>query len=120
MKRKNDKLPLVAAGLFTGLACGLLGGGGGMIVVPFYSRILKKEVRVSHATAILVILPVTVVSGLMYAAFGAFDPVPGIPAAIGVVVGGALGALLLKKMPPARVMRLFGLVMLAAGVKMLF
>ena len=119
MKSKNSKLVMIGAGLATGLATGLLGGGGGMIVVPFFSRVLGKDVRVSHATAILVILPLTAISGIFYAAFGAFEFSVGIPAGIGVIAGGLIGALLLRRMPPSWVMRLFGVVMLLAGIKML-
>ena len=116
---KNTILPLLL-GVGAGFLSGLLGGGGGMIVVPFLTKLLKKPVRVSHATAILIILPVTVISGIVYVASGYFSVSVGIPTAIGVTAGGAAGALLLQKLSPSWLNKIFGVIMLAAGLKMLF
>ncbi len=91
-----------------------------MLVVPLLVLLLKRQPKRAHATALLVILPITVVSGIIYAAYGSFDPSVGVPAGIGVVVGGVFGALLLKKLNNKWVSRIFALVILAAGVRMTF
>lgn len=108
------------AGAAAGLVNGLFGGGGGMIVVPALIYLLKKDPRHAHATAIMIILPMSIISGLFYASFGSFDLASGIPATIGVTAGGAIGALLLKKLSAGWITVVFSLVMAAAGVKMLF
>lgn len=117
---KHEKLYSVLTGIFAGLVNGVFGGGGGMIVVPMLVHLLKKEPRVAHATAILLILPMSITSGLFYAAFGSFRAEAGIPVTIGVVAGGILGAFLLGKMSSKFIVALFSVVMAAAGVKMLF
>ncbi len=119
-KIEHEKTYSVLTGVFAGLVNGVFGGGGGMIVVPMLVYLLKKEPKVAHATAILLILPMSITSGLFYAAFGSFRAEAGIPVTIGVVAGGILGALLLGKMSSKFIVALFSAVMAAAGVKMLF
>ena len=110
----GEIVPLICAGIVTGLVNGLFGGGGGMLVVPML------PVKNAHATAILIILPVSALSGILYAAFGNFSLSSGLPVSAGVLAGGIAGAFLLKKLSAKWVSAVFALVMLAAGLKMLF
>ena len=116
----SEKCVLVCAGIVTGLANGLFGGGGGMLVVPMLAFLAGMPVKNAHATAILIILPVSALSGIIYAAFGNFTLSAGIPVTAGVLAGGVLGALLLKKLPVKWISVIFAAAMLAAGGKMLF
>ncbi len=120
MKDNKNTIFSILLGGVSGFLSGLLGGGGGMIVVPFLTFMMKKTIKIAHATAILIILPVTMASGIVYAVSGYFSLSIGVPTAIGVTVGGALGALILRKTPPSWVQKIFGCVMLLAGLKMLF
>lgn len=120
MEGVKNKIVLVCTGITAGLINGVFGGGGGMIVVPMLAFLVGLESKKAHATALIIILPVSIVSGLMYAVFGNFRLDIGIPVTVGVVAGGAAGAFLLKKLPPKWVVLIFAAVMLAAGVKMLF
>lgn len=119
-KNTKNKIILLVAGVIAGLCNGLFGGGGGMIVVPILTFALKKEQKRAHATAILIILPMAVVSGLLYAVFGNFRLDSGIPSCLGIIIGGIIGALALKKISNKRLCMIFSFVMLVAGVKMLF
>lgn len=116
----KNKVYLILTGVVTGLANGFFGGGGGMIVVPLMTFLLKMKTKIAHATALAVILPITVVSAATYLFKGGFDFGVGIPSGIGAVLGGAAGAWLLGKMSSKWVTRIFAVVMLAAGVKLLF
>jgi len=107
-----------AAGTAIGFVSGLFGGGGGMLCVPLLERAMKEETKSAHATAILIILPITAVSAVMYLLNGFFEPIPALFAGAGVVGGGLLGALLLKALPGKLVALLFSLLMIAAGVTM--
>lgn len=118
---KSKKLSLYATtGVVAGFINGLFGGGGGMVVVPMLRFLLKYSEREAHATAILIILPLSLLSGLFYASFGAVNLEVLIPAGIGVVVGGLFGALALKKIANKWITAIFSVVMLFAGAKMLF
>ena len=106
-------------GVAVGLANGLFGGGGGMLAVPLLQRIGLEEKR-AHATAILWILPISILSFAVYAAKGYYDGGVLIPTAIGVTAGGLLGAQLLGKLPVKTVNLLFAFLQAAAGISMLF
>lgn len=109
----------ILCGCLAGLVNGLFGGGGGMIIVPMLTNLLNKQENRAHATAILIILPLCIVSGLFYAAFGNLDWTVGLPVTIGVVFGGVIGALLLSKLTSKWVGIIFSIVMAGAGIKLL-
>ena len=104
-KRKNRPLLSAIFGVAVGAANGLFGGGGGMIAVP-------------HATAIAIILPLSLISGAVYLAKGAADPSVILPSCAGVIAGGIVGALLLKKINSRGLSLLFYALMIAAGLKL--
>ncbi len=109
----------IAAGSLVGLVNGLFGGGGGMIAVPALQSTGMEE-KSAHATALIVILPVSALSFLFYAFGGFLDPAVLVPTAIGVFFGGLLGAKLLSNMKAKWVNLLFAILQAAAGVWMIF
>ena len=120
---KNDvkyKSFAILTGLFAGVVNGVFGGGGGMIVVPMLVLLLKIPQNKAHATAILIILPLSIVSGLLYAAFGSLELSVALPVGGGVIAGGLVGAFLLSKLSSKWLTIVFSVVMMVAGVKMLF
>lgn len=119
MRLKKKSFKGMLTGLLTGGINGLFGGGGGMVVVPLLKNMLGYEEKHAHATAILVIAPVCAASAVTYIVNGYFAADVVIPAAIGSVAGGLLGALLLNKLPEFIVNAVFIAVMLVAGVRML-
>lgn len=116
----KDKLTLTLTGILAGVANGFFGGGGGMLVVPLMIFLLKREPKRAHATALLVILPLTIISGLIYAVYGNFHFGVGLPAGLGVIAGGVIGALLLKRINNAWLTKIFAVIILVAGVRLLF
>ncbi len=117
---KHSKIISIITGAIAGLINGIFGGGGGMIVVPMLTKLLKYKSKNSHATAILIILPLSIISGILYLSFGKFSLEIGIPVIIGIVVGGIIGAILLSKLSSKWIMIIFSIVMAFAGGKMLF
>lgn len=111
---------MIAGGLTVGFANGFFGGGGGMLCVPLLDKALGEKTKISHATAMLVILPISVASAVTYVVNGYFDLRVTLFAGIGVIVGGIVGALLLKKLDSGVVGIIFALVMVAAGIKQAF
>ncbi len=105
----------IACGAAVGLANGLFGGGGGMLAVPLLEKLGFSE-KQAHATAILIILPVSALSFFLYAVRGLYDFSVLIPTAIGVTVGGFLGAKLLTKISSRSVTVTFAFLQLLAGV----
>ena len=109
---------LLCGGL-VGAANSLFGGGGGMIAVPLLSKTGLQE-KTAHATAILVILPVSLFSFILYAIRGFYEPSVLVPTALGVTAGGVLGAKLLGKLPTKTVNLIFALLQFLAGVFLFF
>ncbi len=110
-------LPKAGIGSLIGSANSLFGGGGGMIAVPLLSKMGMAE-KQSHATAILVILPVSVLSFLLYFFKGLYDFSVLIPVAFGGLIGGFLGAKLLAVLPKKTTAIVFAVLQLVAGVWM--
>ena len=118
-QRRINKLLLAICGGVIGLINGFFGGGGGMVCVPALEKFALLSQKQSHASAIFVILPLSVVSGLVYFANG-FVPIDLLfTVGTGVVVGGIIGALLLKKLTSKIIQFVFVLVMFVAGVRLI-
>lgn len=107
-------------GSLAGFFNGMFGGGGGMIVVPMLIYLLKCPPQKAHATAIFIILPLSIVSGLFYLSFGTLMPSIAFSTTIGVVVGGTVGAFLLSKLSNEWLVVIFSVIMAIAGFKFLF
>ena len=90
-----------------------------MVVVPMLTYILKREQKKAHATAILIILPMSILSGLLYVTKQKMQLDVTISVIIGVTIGGVVGALLLSKLSAKWVRIIFSVTMAAAGIKML-
>lgn len=117
MKKKDKRA--ILSGLAVGGVNGLFGGGGGMIAVPVLSNLLGYEQKEAHATAIFVIAPVCAVSVITYLVNGYIDLSVTVPATIGNILGGLLGAKFLGKLPKIFVQLSFIAVMLVAGIRMI-
>ncbi|MBQ8342587.1 MAG: sulfite exporter TauE/SafE family protein [Clostridia bacterium] len=118
-RKKTVKARQIVCGGVVGAANSLFGGGGGMIAVPMLAKTGLDEKR-AHATAILVILPVSLLSFLLYAIKGVYDFSVLIPTALGVTAGGLLGAKLLGKLPTKTVNLTFAFLQLLAGIFLFF
>lgn len=128
-KKKNvedkEKLPLsrkiilAICGALIGFVNGLFGGGGGMICVPLLQRVLHLPDKYSHATAIVVIFPISLVSAIIYCLSGNLESVPLATVGVGVVLGGVVGSFALKFLPEKIVRVIFVLIMLAGGVRLI-
>ncbi len=121
-KKKSEikhKFLLLLCGGIIGFLNGFFGGGGGMICVPLLQKSLKLDAKCSHATAIAVIFPLSLISASIYVFNGYIDSFPLISIGLGVVVGGIIGAFALKFLPPKAVRIIFALIMFIGGIKLI-
>lgn len=116
MKKNNIKL--ISIGLLTGFINGIFGSGGGTIVVPSLVFLIGLEDYKAHATAISVILPLSIISTIVYALKKGISLGIGLLVALGGVVGSFLGAKYLKKIPKKLLRRIFGCVLIYTGLRM--
>ena len=117
-KVKLHKLWIVFSGIFIGLINGFLGGGGGMFCVPILEKLYSLKTKEAHSTALVVMLPLSLVSSVVYLLNNNVDMFSLGLCGIGVLFGGIIGAIFLKKIKSKWIMLAFALIMLAAGVKM--
>ena len=124
--RRFRWLGLAAFGLLAGAVNGLLGAGGGIIIVRGAARLLPEEARDPRdvfASALAVMLPVSAVSCVFYAARGNLaagtDPLRLALFALTGAVGGAIGACLLDRADVRLLKLLFAGLTVWSGVRML-
>lgn len=117
-KSKISKSLIVLASIFIGFVNGFFGGGGGMLCVPVLEKCLKIDNKKSHATTIAVIVPLSLASSILYLTENSINWQDILYTSIGVFIGGAVGAILLKKFSGKIVRIIFAIVMIIAGVRM--
>jgi uncharacterized protein len=103
---------LVAFGLFTGGAAGLLGVGGGIMIVPFLTLLAGVSQHVAEATSLLVVLPTAVVATVVLSRKGIGDVWLALRFGALGAAGGIVGALVALALP-AHALRLVFAVFLA-------
>ena len=118
-KNFKEKSILIALGGGIGFLIGFFGGGGGMVCVPTLEKVLKLDNKRSHATAIAVIFPLSLISCAVYIFKGAISSLPLLTVGLGVLLGGIVGSIALKVLPSKVVRIIFAFVMLAGGVRLL-
>lgn len=109
----------VIAGFLAGIVSGLFGAGGGMILVPFMTFILKEDEVVSRATTIMCIFFMVLTSSFFYFKQDAIDWDISIKCAIGGIIGGIIGSKLLIKLDKNVLKILFIIFLIYAAIKMI-
>lgn len=104
-------LKKMIVGIIAGVISGLFAAGGGMIVVPALIHIFNLEDAKARATSIFAILPMVITSGIFYYRNNYINWNIGIKCAIGGIIGGFIGAKLLKRMP-TRILRIIFIIFL--------
>ncbi|PAB58985.1 sulfite exporter TauE/SafE family protein [Anaeromicrobium sediminis] len=118
--KKNILFRLILLGFFAGLVNGLFGSGGGTILVPGMFFLTDMGQHKSHATAISIILPLTILSTYIYMQNGDINWPIAIKIICGSVIGAYIGAKLLNHIPGKILRKSFALFMLIAAIRMVF
>ena len=113
-------LPAVLGGLGGGLANGLFGGGGGMLLLPVLARWGHLPERALYPTCLAVMLPASMLSAAVYLLRDGVSLTQALPCLLGGALGGALGARFYRRVPLPFLRRLFALFLLYAGIRYLF
>ena len=129
MKSLQNKRSGVSAAVFTagagflaGVCNGMIGCGGGIIIVYALSNLYagdpERTPQDVFASAVAAILPMSLVSSLIYTASGV-DGAGAVKYIVPAVTGGIVGAFLLDKIKQGFLRRLFAVLVMWAGVSMI-
>ena len=119
MSRKQVWLAPAVAGGLAGIANGFFGGGGGMVLVPLLTARCGLDQRRAFATSVAIILPLCVLSSVIYLFRGGLDLAVALPYLAGGLAGGFLGGRLFQKLNMDWLRRAFALLLLYGGFKSL-
>lgn len=106
-------------GFFAGLLNGLLGAGGGMLIVPALSK-LGVDRKKAHATSICIILPICILSSVMYINSGRASILEAMPYMVWGIVGSIIGAFILSKIKTKLLRKIFGVFVIWAAFQLIF
>ncbi|MEO6462597.1 MAG: sulfite exporter TauE/SafE family protein [Candidatus Eisenbacteria bacterium] len=109
----------ILIGLAGGLASGLLGIGGGVVLVPLLGKFLHLDQKRAQATSLAILVFTALAAALTYGAMGTVDLRLAALLALGAVFGVRLGALLSNRLSSATLRRAFGVFAFLVGVRLL-
>ncbi len=112
------KLSMYFYALLTGIINSSIGSGGGMISVPAMKK-YGLDQKKAQATTLAVILPLTVISAVIYALNGNYSPLDAIRYIPFGFVGAIIGVKITKKAKNKVLKKVFAVFMLWAGIRML-
>lgn len=107
-------------GLLSGIASGLFGVGGGIIMVPAMMFFMGLPIHVAVGTSLAVIIPTALMGTYKHNSQHNIDWIVALSLAPTAIVGGFLGAHLTTIISASSLKRAFGGVLLAVGIKLLF
>ena len=120
MEQKNvSRWKCLLAGLAAGFVNGFFGAGGGMVLVPLLIFLVGLPDKLAFSSAISIILPLCVVSLVIY---GRHDMLPlsdALPYLLGGAGGGVLAGLWFQKVPAKWLHLALGALILLGGVRLL-
>lgn len=104
-------------GALAGVANGLFGSGGGLFLVPLLTSWTGMKQKHAFATSIAIIVPLSVVSLVVFCIHGGLNVSLAWPYLVGGAAGGVLSGVFFKNMSVTLLRRLFGILLLYGGVR---
>ncbi len=111
------QIKYLVAGALAGIANGLFGAGGGLFLVPLLIGWVGMEQKKAFATSIAIILPLSIVSYVLFCMKGGNVWTDALPYLIGGIIGGLISAKLFRKISVIWLHRAFGVLLLYGGIK---
>jgi len=113
---------MLSIGLFSGIASGIFGIGGGIIIVPALIYLAKFSQHAAIGTSLAILLPpIGLMAVLEYYHHGNADLKAAAIVAIAFMVGGWIGAQLANQIISGGILKLlFGIFVLSIGVYVIF
>ncbi len=104
------------AGIAGGIASGLFGIGGGIVLIPIFGLLLAFDQHRAQGTSLVALIPPTgLLAVLAYAKSGYVSWLTGLLLIPGLFVGGIFGAKIAKRIEPRRMRQVFAALLLLLG-----
>lgn len=104
-------------GSLAGFTNGFFSSGGGMFLVPFFIKCTDIQGKKAFATSVSIILPLSIVSSIIYIYNNGFDFALASPFLLGGLIGGIISGLVFKKVPTVILKKTLALVIIYAGIR---
>ncbi|MFO1484177.1 MAG: sulfite exporter TauE/SafE family protein [Verrucomicrobiaceae bacterium] len=112
-------LTCLGIGVLSGVIAALCGVGGGVVMVPAFVFFLKLEQKTAVATSLAIIIPTALMATTQNARSGFVDWKVAAITAISASIFAYFGAGWLKTMSNETLTRIFGVILVVFGVRML-
>ncbi|MBE6837016.1 MAG: sulfite exporter TauE/SafE family protein [Ruminococcus sp.] len=119
MKKKFSKLKLLICGIIIGSLTGFFGSGGGILAVPLLES-AGLEPQNAHSTSIAITLPLSIISSFFYLSGGSLDISEALKYLPLGIIGAVVGAKLLSRISGKLLKKVFAVVMVIAGVRLIW
>jgi uncharacterized protein len=106
-------------GIISGIASGLFGVGGGIVMVPAMVFFLKLDIKVAVGTSLAVIIPTALMGTYKHLSLGNVDWKIALSLAPTAVLGGYVGAWLTTHISSGNLKRAFGGFLILVGCRLL-
>ena len=106
-------------GVISGIISGMFASGGGLILVPMYTYVFKLNEKEARATSLFCILPMVILTAVIYSQNNFVEWNIGIKCALGGVIGGIIEGKLLNKIPDKYLQIAFIIFLLYAGISII-
>ncbi|MDR0445604.1 MAG: sulfite exporter TauE/SafE family protein [Oscillospiraceae bacterium] len=113
----SQRIKCAIAGILAGAANGFFGAGGGMFIIPLYTRWVRLEEKRAYACSVAAMLPICAVSAAVYLLRGGMDISEASPYIIGGALGGIIGGRVFDKIPASLLRRAFAILLICGGVR---
>ena len=119
MATRRQWIGMGIAGAAAGVANGLFGGGGGMLLIPLMVWLTDLEDDAIFPASVSIIFPICLVSLFMTWKSNAPDGATMLPYLIGSLAGGLLAGILGRSIPTKWLHRALGILILWGGIRYL-
>jgi uncharacterized membrane protein YfcA len=107
----NGWLIALSVGLFTGIVSGLMGIGGGNVMVPASTILLRLSQHVAQGVSLIVIIPTAISGAWSHYQRGNVNMRVALLLTPGAVVGGLIGARVAQAVPGGQLRVIFGILL---------
>jgi len=118
---KSGKTLVLGAGLsfFGGLASGLLGIGGGLLIVPIMTFAMGMAIHLATATSMFTMIFTSISEVAQHYQANHINFETALLLALGAIFGAQVGAFTSKRISSKNLRRVFGIVVIVSGVNMI-